>query len=57
MDEISRKLAEYVAHARFEDLSPSAVQAAKRSTLDTFGAMLAGSSAPGVPTVVDLART
>jgi 2-methylcitrate dehydratase PrpD len=57
MDEISRKLAEYVAHARFEDLSPSAVQAAKRSTLDMFGAMLAGSSAPGVPTVVDLART
>ena len=56
MDEISRKLAEYVAHARFEDLSPSAVQSAKRSTLDTLGAILAGSSAPGVSTVVDLAR-
>ncbi len=57
MDEISRKLAAYVAQARFEDLSASAVQAAKRSTLDLFGAMLAGSNAPGVPTVVDLART
>lgn len=57
MDDISIKLGEYVAHARFEDLGPTAVQAAKRSTLDMFGAMLAGSSAPGVPTVVELART
>lgn len=56
MDRISERLGEYVAGVRFEDLSPLAVASAKRSTLDTMGAMVAGSTAPGVDTVVNLAR-
>ena len=56
MDSMSRRIGEYVARARFEDLSPAAVASAKRSTLDTMGAMVAGSTAPGVDTVVDLAK-
>ena len=55
MQDASRRLAEYVAGARFEDLTPGAVAAAKRSTLDTLGCMAAGSSAPGIQTLVDLA--
>lgn len=56
MDSISRGIGEYVASVRFEDLSPAAVTSAKRSTLDTMGAMVAGSTAPGVDTVVNLAK-
>ena len=56
MDTVSRGIGEYVAGARFEDLSPSAVESAKRSTLDAMGAMVAGSTAPGVDTVVKLAK-
>ena len=56
MDSISRRIGEYVASVRFEDLSPAAVTSAKRSTLDTMGAMVAGSTAPGVDTVVNLAK-
>jgi len=56
MDSISRRIGEYVARACFEDLSPAAVASAKRSALDTIGAMLAGSTAPGVDTVVNLAK-
>ena len=55
MDAISPKIAHYVAHTKFEDLSPGAVSSARRSTLDTLAAMLAGSSAPGIETVVNLA--
>lgn len=56
MDRIARSLGKYVSRARFEDLSSEAIASAKRSTLDTMGAILAGSSAPGVNTVVNLAR-
>jgi 2-methylcitrate dehydratase PrpD len=56
MDDVSLALGQYIAGARFEDLSPLAVASAKRSTLDTLGAMLAGSTAPGIDTVVGLAR-
>jgi 2-methylcitrate dehydratase PrpD len=56
MDSVSKMIGEYVARARFEDLSPAAVASAKRSTLDTMGAMVAGSTAPGVDTVVNLAK-
>jgi 2-methylcitrate dehydratase PrpD len=56
MDAVSKAIGEYVARARFEDLSPLAVGAAKRSTLDTIGAMVAGSTAPGLETVVNLAK-
>ncbi|OGK84577.1 MAG: hypothetical protein A2X52_12110 [Candidatus Rokubacteria bacterium GWC2_70_16] len=56
MQDISRRLAEYVAGTRFEDLSIEAVASARRSTLDTLGCMAAGSSAPGIGTLVELAR-
>ncbi len=56
MDNVSKGLGEYVSRARFDDLSAEAVAAAKRSTLDTLGAMLAGSTAPGIDTVVHLAK-
>jgi len=56
MDSVSKGIGEYVARARFEDLSPLAISSAKRSTLDTIGAMVAGSTAPGVATVVNLAK-
>ena len=55
MDAVSPKIAQYVARIKYEDLSQGAVSSAQRSTLDTLAAMIAGSSAPGVRTVVDLA--
>jgi len=56
MDNVSKGLGDYIARSRFENLSAEAVAAAKRSTLDTLGAMLAGSTAPGIDTVVALAK-
>jgi len=38
---ISQKIAEHIASARFEALPPEAVEAAKKSLLDTIGAILA----------------
>jgi len=55
MDTVSPKIAQYVARTQYQDLSPGAVSAARRSTLDTIAAMIAGSSAPGIETVVNLA--
>jgi 2-methylcitrate dehydratase PrpD len=52
----SRRLAAHVSATGFDHLTDTAIQVAKRSTLDTFGAMLAGSSAPGIDTVVAMAR-
>lgn len=57
MDDISSELAKYISRVRFEDLSSAAVASAKRSTLDTMGAMLAGSKAVGIDTVVNLAKS
>jgi 2-methylcitrate dehydratase PrpD len=57
MDRESQRIGEYVAAAAFEDLSAAAIDAAKRSTLDTLGAMLAGSTAPGIDPVVNLAQS
>ena len=56
MDEIYHKIGQYISSTRFTKLSPAAVASAKRSTLDTMGAMVAGSAAPGVDTVVNLAK-
>ena len=56
MEGLEEKLAQYVSNSRFEDLSPAAIDSAKRSTLDTLGAMLAGSRAGGMETLIDLAR-
>ena len=56
MDDISRAVSEHVSKTRFENLSREAVFSAKRSTLDTIGAMVAGSSAPGADIVTNLAK-
>ncbi|HJP20265.1 MAG TPA: MmgE/PrpD family protein [Alphaproteobacteria bacterium] len=54
---MSRRLAEYVVKARFEDLSEKAVVNAKRATLDTIAAMLAGSGVGATGAVIDLAAS
>jgi 2-methylcitrate dehydratase PrpD len=56
MDKLSQIVSQYILEVRFEDLGPTVIASAKRSTLDTIGAMLAGSSASGIDTVVDLAK-
>lgn len=56
MDSISPEIARYVAETKFGDLNPAVISSARRSTLDTFGAMLAGSSAPGIDTMVEFAN-
>src|SRR5262245_17580809 len=43
MAELTRKLAAHVARARYEDLAPAAVLAAKRSLLDAIGVSLGAS--------------
>jgi 2-methylcitrate dehydratase PrpD len=55
LDDVSPRIAQHVAQTQFEDLTSAAVSSARRSTLDTLAAMLAGSSAPGIETVVNLA--
>ena len=57
MDSVSRQLASYISRARFEDLPISAVEAARRSTLDTLAAMLAGSSAEGMEVLLALSAS
>lgn len=57
MDNEAKRIGAYVAKARFEDLTPEAIASAKRSTLDTLGAMMAGSTAPGIDTVVGLSQS
>ena len=54
-DPVSASIAEHVASARFDQLPVAAVQAAKRSTLDTLAAMLAGSTAEGLDAMTGLA--
>ena len=50
-------ISEHIAACQFEDLSADTVSSARLSTLDTVGAMLAGTSAPGIDTVVELASS
>lgn len=56
IDNISHMVGEHISKVLFEDLSPDTVASAKRSTLDTIGAMIAGSSAPGIDMIVNLAK-
>lgn len=49
-------LAEHVCHTRFVDLPASAVVATKRDILDTLGAAVGGSGAPGIATLAGLVR-
>lgn len=53
--DLSQEIAKYVVETRFEDLSKDAVDAAKKSILDTLGVILAGSGMePAVHGVVDV---
>ena len=56
MDKLSQMVSQYISEVRFEDLGATVIASAKRSALDTIGAMLAGSSASGIDTVVSLAK-
>ena len=49
-------LAEHVCRTRFVDLPASAVVATKRDILDTLGAAIGGSEAPGIAVLAGLAR-
>ncbi|MCL4744689.1 MAG: MmgE/PrpD family protein [Burkholderiaceae bacterium] len=54
MDEVSALLARHVSGAKYENLAPGAVSAAIRSTIDTIAAMVAGSGAEGLDSVLAL---
>lgn len=54
--DVECRLVEHVASCRYEQLPQAAVAVAKRSLLDTLGAMIAGRVAPGIAALVDLAR-
>ena len=47
-DDAAWPLAQHVCRTGYPDLPPSAVESARRDTLDTFGCMLGGSSSPGI---------
>jgi 2-methylcitrate dehydratase PrpD len=47
-DDPAWALAQHVARRRYADLPASAVEAARRDILDTFGCMLGGSGSPGI---------
>lgn len=55
MDRYSKQIAAHVAAVQYHDLTPEAISSAKRSTLDTLAAMIAGSSAPGLEIMVEMA--
>jgi len=47
-DDPAWPLAQHVCRTHYEDLPASAINAARRDILDTFGCMLGGSSSPGI---------
>ena len=47
-DDPAWSLAQHVGRRGYSDLPASAVNAARRDILDTFGCMLGGSGAPGI---------
>jgi 2-methylcitrate dehydratase PrpD len=56
MEDITFSLSKYISTAQFGAISPNAITVAKMSTLDTLGAMLAGSTAEGIDKLVGLAK-
>ncbi|NVO25431.1 MmgE/PrpD family protein [Donghicola mangrovi] len=55
MTDISHRLAAFAAETRFEDLPQAAVEAAKKSLMDTIGVMLGASGVePAVQPILDL---
>lgn len=53
--DVESRLATHVAGCRYEQIPHAAIAAAKRSLLDTVGAMIAGRAAPGIDAMVALA--
>ncbi len=49
-------LAAHIHRTAFADLPPTTVAATKRDVVDTFGCMLGGTGAPGIPALLKLAR-
>ena len=47
-DDAAGPLAQHVCRTRYADLPASAIEAACRDILDTFGCMLGGSGSPGI---------
>ena len=47
-DDAAWAIARHVCRTAYEDLPASAVGAARRDILDTFGCMLGGSGSPGI---------
>jgi len=47
-DDAAWPLAQHVCRTRYADLPASAIEAARRDVLDTFGCMLGGSRSPGI---------
>ena len=47
-DDPAWALSRHVCHTDYADLPASAVEAARRDILDTFGCMLGGSGSPGI---------
>src|SRR6516165_5954104 len=47
-DDAAWPLAQHVCRTRYADLPASAIEAARRDVLDTFGCMLGGSGSPGI---------
>ena len=55
--DLSQELAEFVANTKYADLPPAAIEAAKKSILDTIGVMLAASGMePAVRPIVELVQ-
>ena len=52
----SGKLAEFAANLKFEDIPEENVEFVKKDVLDALACMLAGTSGPTVPAIVDLTR-
>ncbi len=51
-DDAAWPLAQHVCRTGYADLPASAVESARRDTLDTFGCMLGGSGSPGIDELV-----
>lgn len=56
MTDPAQTLAQHACHTTYDNLSEDAIRASRRDLLDTLGAMLGGSNAPGIDNLVGLVR-
>lgn len=56
MSDVMLTLVKHLLEIKYEDLSPEAVEAAKKTILDDMGSIVAGSTADGCQAVLDLVR-